>query len=620
MKRPTQSLYLVIFTLLLCFPLVLTGAKVESRGNKTHLPSYQQQLFDYYYYDAIKCMNSNQIDRALLLLQHCVYLDPQNSSANAILGRIYLVMQQNERALACIEISVKSEPTNWRYRKQYIELLLQLNQLDQAIAQTQQALRLDDQNEEIYPVLAQLYKGNKDYNKAITTLNKLEKISGITEFASFEKYRLYSQIGKLKKGIEEIEKLVAENPDNSQYSVMRGDIYLEQKMYDQAYAIFQEVLVEEPENPFVYLSLAEYYNVTNQTEKAFEPIMQALENTQLDVDTKIAILMEYSEKLITHKLNTEHLEGLLHTLLEQYPLEEQVHYFHTLYLLEHNKIDEAKQTLRTMLDINPQNPHTWRQLLDFEIQAENTEGILSLTAQAIEATPREPEWYFYRAVALTRKGQIDEALATYLSALPYLQEENKVIIADFYAQIADIYYLKKDRTKSFEYYEKAYRYAPQNVNLLNNYAYHLSLENTDLKKAEKMSAKTVEKEPSNPVYLDTYAWIFYQQENYSLAKFYIERAIDNLTDEMRDPEIWEHYGFILFKAGKVQEALQAWRTAVEYGCENPDVLTVLKNIIHIDPKGPDAIPMYDDTHNDLPEDEAKLLEAELNAASVTIES
>jgi tetratricopeptide (TPR) repeat protein len=90
-----------------------------------------------------------------------------------------------------------------------------------------------------------------------------------------------------------------------------------------------------------------------------------------------------------------------------------------------------------------------------------------------------------------------------------------------------------------------------------------------LKKAELMSAKTVEKEPSNSTYLDTYAWIFYMQGNYSLAKFYIERAIDNLKPDYDASVIYDHYGDILWKSNNPEKAKEMWKKALEKGMDTP---------------------------------------------------
>ena len=47
-------------------------------------------------------------------------------------------------------------------------------------------------------------------------------------------------------------------------------------------------------------------------------------------------------------------------------------------------------------------------------------------------------------------------------------------------------------------------YKSDNIYCMNNYAYYLSINGDDLQKAEQMSYKTVQAEPKNATYLDTY--------------------------------------------------------------------------------------------------------------------
>ena len=53
----------------------------------------------------------------------------------------------------------------------------------------------------------------------------------------------------------------------------------------------------------------------------------------------------------------------------------------------------------------------------------------------------------------------------------------------------------------------------------------------DLKEAERMSAITISEEPNNPVYLDTYGWILHLQGQDELALFFLNRALNNATEE-----------------------------------------------------------------------------------------
>mgnify|MGYP002516298473 FL=1 len=91
------------------------------------------------------------------------------------------------------------------------------------------------------------------------------------------------------------------------------------------------------------------------------------------------------------------------------------------------------------------------------------------------------------------------------------------------ARTADLYAL----------YEKILAIDPYQLLVLNNYAYHLATHGGDLKRAERMSERTIREEPNNPVYLDTYGWILYLQGQRSLALFYLHRAAQYADDETR---------------------------------------------------------------------------------------
>ena len=61
----------------------------------------------------------------------------------------------------------------------------------------------------------------------------------------------------------------------------------------------------------------------------------------------------------------------------------------------------------------------------------------------------------------------------------------------------------------------------------------------DLKKAERMSERTIRESPNNPVFLDTYGWIMHLQGQDELAKFYLQKALENATEENKN-EIIKH--------------------------------------------------------------------------------
>jgi Tfp pilus assembly protein PilF len=145
--------------------------------------------------------------------------------------------------------------------------------------------------------------------------------------------------------------------------------------------------------------------------------------------------------------------------------------------------------------------------------------------------------------------------------------QSPMIESDFYGQIGDIHHVLKNNDAAFENYEKALKLNPQNLPVLNNYSYYLSLERKNLDKAEQMSGITIKAEPTNPTYLDTYGWILFEQGAYTVAKIYIEKAIEYGKDD-HSAEVLEHYGDVLAVTGETEKAVEQWKRAKELGSDS----------------------------------------------------
>lgn len=89
-------------------------------------------------------------------------------------------------------------------------------------------------------------------------------------------------------------------------------------------------------------------------------------------------------------------------------------------------------------------------------------------------------------------------------------------------------------------YEAVLRMDSRNIVVMNNLAWNLCLIRKDLLRAEQLSRTTIMRDPTNPIYLDTYAWIMHLLGDCESALFYIERAIEHSTEEI-DKEIQQHY-------------------------------------------------------------------------------
>lgn len=570
---------LFVFAIISCST---TRKTVVETPVQVHLSDSIKRQFDYYFYEGLNQKDNQEYDQALETFHLCLAIDSMDAGVQSETGILYALLGFNNNAIQCLENAIKIDPSNWWYNIQLISMYSDLKNWKRVIEITNNLQKLYPNKEEVYTMLANFYKETKEYEKAIIAFDKLESLNGINESTSFEKFQLYILLNKPQKGVAEIDKLINKYPTETRYKVLRGDIFMQQKMPDKAFEIYQKVLKDDPENPYVYVSLSEYYKSANQPDKAMESIVSALKSDQLDVETKVSVLGQYVQKLAQDSTKLIETESLFKLLVDRYPMEEQVHGYYAVFLQYQKRNSEALSELETVININPKNDQTWLRIIQIYIADKSFKQILSVTDKAIENLPKLPIWYYYRGIAQYQLEDYHGALKSYQKGLPLITNDQADLKSDFHAQIADIYFKLEKKDSAFANYEASLTANPKNIMVMNNYAYYLSLDKTDLKKAERMSSKTVELEPKNSTYLDTYAWILYQEANYTLAKFYIESAIDNLTKDEEPGIILEHYGDILWMNSKDSgkedaKALEIWQKSYNSGNKTEELKQKITN-------------------------------------------
>ena len=542
------------------------GPRLKSSPTDLRITDDDRVRFTTFFYEAIRFKEAGQYDQALEAYRMCETIDSLNGGLQSELGQLYAALGNSKAALKATKAAYNSAPDNWWYGINLVSLYAALKQLDKAIDVAGALQRVFPNKEEVYQILSTLYKQAEKPEKAIAALNKLEALTGIDGAISMDKFSIYLGMKQNKKAIAEIDKLSAKFPTDMRYKVLRGDIYMYQELPEKAFEIYKHVESEEPNNPYVYVSLSNYYKQQNNNELARFNVVKALKLDALEVEQKISILGDYVKDMIRDTIKLDETESMFKLLVERYPLEEKVYDYYAVFLQYRKRFPEALSMYETMLNINPKNEQTWLQIFQLRIQNANFEGLKTDADRAIAVFPENHPFYFYKGIAEIQLKNYPAALQANKKALSLATESDKAVQSDYYSQIGDVYYRMDSTLLAFEAYDKALEANPGNVYVLNNYAYYLSEKNQNLKKAESMSAKTIEKEPKNSTYLDTYAWIFYQQGNYSLAKFYIERAIDNLDNKQDPGVVLEHYGDILMKVGNPEKAFEIYQKS--YQTEN----------------------------------------------------
>ena len=291
-----------------------------------------------------------------------------------------------------------------------------------------------------------------------------------------------------------------------------------------------------------------------------------LSNKKIDVETKVKILTDYLSDLLQKKENLGQAYQLFSELVDMHPQEESIYSLYAEFLLSQKKYKEAGEQLQVAVDLAPNNKQYWLQLMGVNMQLGELDEVITVGEKALTYIPDAAEIYMYMGSGYAMQKDYDKAIDILKRGISHLDENNNALVSDYYGQLGDSYYLSGDKDKAFEAFENALLHNPKNTGVLNNYSYFLALDKRDLSKAERMSGDVIKIEPDNPTFLNTYAWVFFQQGNYTLAKIYLQNALNKGGDKSAD--LLEHYGDVLFMLGEVDEALQYWEKAKDAGSES----------------------------------------------------
>jgi len=541
-------------------------AEQEPQPVRKILPASEKRKLDYVFFEALNLKNADKYDAAFELFRHCLAIDSTASAVLYELSSFYLQMDEPEMAVSLLKDAVRYSPENFTYKMALASISLATGMYGEAAEEYEELVKTNPDKIELNYYLAEAYTQQGEIGKAIETFDTLEEMVGMSEPLSMQKYRLYMMLEQSSEAFLELKKLADKYPANAHYPILIGDLHLEKKEPDIALEYYRKAFAIDPENPYYTVSMANYYELTGNPESAEEQVRLALVNDQLDVELKVAILSRYIQQLQKNRNATEGANTLFQTLLEQHPEDVDLKMMYASLLAMQENREEARFQLQIVTEMDPLKEMAWQQLLQLSLQEQDYEESVYLCKKAIEIFPEESFYYFYMGLAFYQLKNYQEAIDTFMEGLKIIPEEDRSLRSDFFGQIGDIYFQMQKPEDAFASYEEALKYNERNIVVLNNYSYFLALSKRDLDKAERMSAQCVRIEPNNATYLDTYAWVFFVKGNYTLAKIYIENAVQK--DTTGSAVLVDHYGDILYKTGDKEGALKQWMRAKEMGKES----------------------------------------------------
>ncbi|MDT3387027.1 MAG: hypothetical protein LIR46_04590, partial [Bacteroidota bacterium] len=323
------------------------------------------------------------------------------------------------------------------------------------------------------------------------------------------------------------------------------------------------------DNSYAQSSMYDYYRSAGQDSLANTMKERILLGKNTPVNNRIQFLRQAIQEHEQQGSDSGQVISLLDRMQEVLPKDTNLAIMRVAYYtLKKMPEDSINNALVQLLELSPDNGGARFQLIQNKWKHQDWATVDSLSELGMLYNPGEMAFYYFSGLARYYQNNENGALESFQKGTAEINSKSDPkIVSDFYAIMGDIYHTKGERERAYAAYDSCLQWKPDHYITLNNYAYYLSLDKVNLKRAEEMSARTVKAEPKNGTYLDTYAWILYQENRYEEAKIYIDQALQNMNDSLGNAAILEHAGDIYLKTGDLEGAVKNWQLAIDKGGE-----------------------------------------------------
>lgn len=542
--------------------LALLGASVATQAAEKD----SLTIADYFYLEGLRQQEMGNLTAAYDLLRHAHDLNPRSAAVYYQLAGYYVNMKNDALARTYFEKAASLDPENATYQEKLGQLYITQKDYPNAIKAYELLYSSNKTRVDVLQLLLQLYGSQNDYKKMINVLDRIEVLEGSSEQISLSKMQIYEQMGDKKKEYESLKSLVDEHPLELDYRVMFGNWLLQNGKKKDALKEYKSVLKEEPNNALAKLSMLDYYRSIKDQATVDELTNELLQSPKTEKETKMTLLRDIiSSDQQANISDSAKVMNLFSLALSTKQEDADLIMMKAAYMAMKNMPKtEINHVYEQAIEVEPDNSRARLALIQNIWATENYDKVIEICRPAIEYNPDEMAFYYFKGMAEFQKHDIDAALETFKKGVGQIKEDSDPeIVSDFYAILGDILHEKGKASEAFAAYDSCLKWKADNYGALNNYAYYLSVANKDLPRAEQMSYKTIKAEPNNATYLDTYAWILFQQQRYEEAKIYIDQVLRN--DKDPSGVVLEHVGDIYMKTGDTQKALEYWQKAIEKG-------------------------------------------------------
>jgi tetratricopeptide (TPR) repeat protein len=488
------------------------------------------------------------------LYHSCLNYKRDDYSVLYKLSKIYASVGKYEEAYGYAKRSFNLAPDNEWIRFNYLSVMATMGKQDSALLIIEKEIASNANDVLLFKAWSSIMIQKKQYKKV---LKRLEMFEGFDRGLELIKVHCLNQSGKYELAVERSKHLLDVYEEDTEIMGVLAETYMHGKAYEKAKDVYEAILFVEPGKLLFWLSYFDFGLVTANKEilRSFGKKIVDHENTE--VSDKIYVVDRL--RALNDAGLSYHADSLFEVIKGQHTEWDNGGKTIREYLWKTEEKEEARVYMKSILDENLFKESFWSSFL-FTIDYDQADTILKYAANAYKLFSKNPFFAWFYAVSLKNNKQYHEALSL-LDQLNISKLENKEIKVELYSIKAEINQGLENYSEADRNFEAALLLDSDNLVVLNNYSYYLSLRGERLEYALSLIEQCIGMNDDNYIYLDTYAWVLFKMGKARYAKKILKDAIRKGGAE--HAEILDHYGDVLWALKREEQAVKYWKNALE---------------------------------------------------------
>ncbi len=401
------------------------------------------------FYESLTQKGIENYDKAVLSLEKCQVLEPNNAVVYFELGKNYLTQKDYNKAYESFEKATQIDPTNKWFWVGLYDVLYETKAYEEAISIVKQLIEF---NKDYKEDLVSLYMNTQQYDEALTLINELNNTEGKTELREKYKVQILSQ-GKFQSS--EMDRLWAEikkNPQEEANYIALIFLYSDQNQDDKSLEVAKKLELAIPTSDWAQVSLFKYHLLANEGDKAAKSLLFVLESPKVESKIKHRMLNEFL-LFIQDKPQFDTQFNQAVGFLIQDPTVAVNKEVGKFYQRKNNSAKAIyfynKQQLLT-----PDDTECLQLLAGLYTETAQFDVLALLATQAVERFPLQPQWYYYAGLANNQVKKAEEAILQLEAGLEFVVDDPALEI-NFYIQLGEAFYTLGNEAKKEYYFTKA---------------------------------------------------------------------------------------------------------------------------------------------------------------------